>query len=105
MNDSYHHPVRRLETRSAHAPRHIDPVHQPPTQQRIERIGVVGKNNLRHLRLRFAHWTRASWIVGGHNRLSANPLCRKSEPATPGQEFKKRQIVGVSFPILTTMSP
>src|ERR1700685_1465399 len=50
-------PVRR------HRSRQVDPVHQPPAQQRRQRVGIVRQNNLRHLRLRIAHGPRRQHVV------------------------------------------
>src|SRR5258706_11032951 len=48
---------------SSHGACHIDPVHEASAEESIERIGVVGENDLRHLRLRIAHWTRTGWVA------------------------------------------
>ena len=40
---------------SGHRAGHIDPMHEPAAQQRVQGVGVVGQNNLSHLRLRIAH--------------------------------------------------
>jgi hypothetical protein len=59
----------------------IDPVHETAAQQVVQGIGIVGKNNLIHLRLRIDNGARGEIAIGIH----------AVAPAGSGDEFLRRR--------------
>src|SRR4051794_1115913 len=58
MIDGRRNHVALRMTMSSQCTCNVNPVHQPSTEQRAQRICIVWQNDLCHLRLRLAHRTR-----------------------------------------------
>ena len=46
-------------------PGYVDEVHESSAEEIAERIGVIGKYDFRHFRLRFTHWARQMMVAVG----------------------------------------